>query len=122
MATVTTDKVLPLASPIGGQERSGLVRSRSGPFALGPDTICVEAFAVAYMEQLSGLGFEVIPAPFREVSMFGGGFHCSTVEIHREGDMEVYFDEADPRLLRQGGSIRLKRTRAGLLSSARLTV
>jgi hypothetical protein len=79
MATVTTDKVLPLASPIGGQERSGLIRSKSGPFALGLD-------------------FAVIPAPFLEVSMFGGGFHCSTVAIHREGDVEVYFDETDPRL------------------------
>ena len=51
--------------------------------------------------QLSGPGFEVIPVPFLEVSMSGGGFHYSTVDIHREGDMEDYFDEADPRFLRQ---------------------
>jgi hypothetical protein len=74
------------------------------------------------LRQLSGLGFEVIPVPCLEVSMFGGGLHYSTVDIHREGDMEDYFGEADPRVLRQGGSIRVKRTRAGLLSSARLTV
>jgi hypothetical protein len=74
------------------------------------------------LPQRSGPGFEVIPVPFPEVSMFGGGFRYSTVDIHREGDMEDYFGEADPRLVKKGGSIRVKWTRAGLLSSARLTV
>jgi glycine amidinotransferase len=65
-------------------------------FSLDPDTICVEASEVAYMEQLSGLGFEVIPVPFLEVSMFGGGLHCSTLDVYREGDMEDYFPNQIP--------------------------
>jgi glycine amidinotransferase len=28
--------------------------------------------------------------------MFGGGLHCSTVDIHREGDMEDYFPKQIP--------------------------
>jgi glycine amidinotransferase len=65
-------------------------------FSIDPNTICVEASEVAYMEQLSGLGFDVIPVPFLEVSMFGGGLHCSTVDITREGDMEDYFPKQIP--------------------------
>lgn len=65
-------------------------------FSLDPNTICVEASEVGYMEQLSGLGFDVIPVPFLDVSMFGGGLHCSTVDITREGDMEDYFPKQIP--------------------------
>lgn len=65
-------------------------------FSLDPNTIFVEENEVAYMEQLSGLGFEVIPVPFLDVSMFGGGLHCSTVDVHREGELEDYFPRQIP--------------------------
>jgi glycine amidinotransferase len=59
--------------------------------SLDPKTICVEAGEENLMDQLDGLGFEVIPVDFFEVSPFGGGLHCSTVEIYREGECEDYF-------------------------------
>jgi glycine amidinotransferase len=58
---------------------------------LDPKTICVEAQEQAQMELLDSLGFEVIPVPFWEVSSFGGGLHCATADVYREGSCEDYF-------------------------------
>lgn len=59
--------------------------------SVDPDTVCVEASEHAQAEQLSKLGFEVIPVPFWDVAPFGGGLHCATVDVRREGSMEDYF-------------------------------
>lgn len=58
---------------------------------LDPKTICVEASETTQMEQLDKLGFEVVPVPFWDVARFGGGLHCATVDIYREGTCEDYF-------------------------------
>jgi len=60
-------------------------------FSLDPKTVCVEASEVYQMEQLDKLGFEVVPVPFRDVYPFGGGLHCATVDVYREGGCEDYF-------------------------------
>lgn len=65
-------------------------------FSLDPDTICVEAAEVGLMEQLDGFGLEVVPVDFYDVSPFGGGLHCATVDIYREGDCEDYFPKQIP--------------------------
>ena len=65
-------------------------------FSIDPKTVCVEANEVAFMEQLDGLGFDVIPVPFIDVSMFGGALHCATLDIERDGDMEDYFPKQIP--------------------------
>ena len=58
---------------------------------LDPTTVCVEASETAQAEQLSKLGFEVIPVPFWDVAPFGGGLHCATADVYREGSCEDYF-------------------------------
>jgi glycine amidinotransferase len=58
---------------------------------LDPRTICVEASETAQMEQFDKLGFNVIPVPFWEVSAFGGGLHCATADVYRQGNLEDYF-------------------------------
>ena len=58
---------------------------------LSPNTICVEAHEEKYIEQLTKLGFEVIPVPYEKVVPFGGSLHCTTVDVYREGDCEDYF-------------------------------
>ena len=58
---------------------------------LDPKTICIEAVETPMMELLDKYGFEVIPVPFFEVSPFGGGLHCATADVHREGSLEDYF-------------------------------
>jgi glycine amidinotransferase len=59
--------------------------------SLDPNTVCVESGEVKFMDQLDKLGLEVVPVDFIEVSPFGGGLHCATVDIFREGDCEDYF-------------------------------
>ena len=54
-------------------------------------TVCVEASEVNQIEQMDKLGMEVIPVPFRDAYPFGGGLHCSTADVYREGTCEDYF-------------------------------
>ena len=58
---------------------------------IDPKTICVDAQENKQMEQFDQLGFEVVPVPFDAVSAFGGGLHCATADVHREGTCEDYF-------------------------------
>jgi glycine amidinotransferase len=63
---------------------------------LDPQTVCVEEQEKAQMEQLDKLGFEVIPVPFWDVAAFGGGLHCATADVYREGTLEDYFPKQIP--------------------------
>ncbi len=58
---------------------------------LDPKTVCVEASETPVMELLDRHGFNVIPVPFYEVSPFGGGLHCATADVYREGTLQDYF-------------------------------
>jgi glycine amidinotransferase len=58
---------------------------------LDPNTVCVEASETPVMELLDSKGLNVIPVPFYEVSPFGGGLHCATADVYREGTLEDYF-------------------------------
>ena len=60
-------------------------------FSIDPKTVCVQAGETAYCEQLDKLGFEVIQIPYEKVVPFGGGLHCTTLDIYREGTLEDYF-------------------------------
>jgi len=62
-------------------------------FSIDPKTVCVQAGETAYCEQLDKLGFEVIQIPYEKVVPFGGGLHCTTLDIYREGTLEDYFPE-----------------------------
>ncbi|MGD2269696.1 MAG: serine/threonine protein kinase [Desulfobacterales bacterium] len=58
---------------------------------LDTKTVCVEASEVHQLEQMDQLGFEVIPVPFRDAYPFGGGLHCATADVYREGSCQDYF-------------------------------
>jgi glycine amidinotransferase len=58
---------------------------------LDTNTVCVEASEKNMIKQIEGFGMEVIPVPFRDAYPFGGGLHCSTADVYREGDCEDYF-------------------------------
>jgi glycine amidinotransferase len=65
-------------------------------FSLGPNTICVEAHELRYIDQLTKLGFEVVPVEYDAVFAFGGELHCTTLDVYREGDLEDYFPKQIP--------------------------
>ncbi len=59
-------------------------------------TVVVEASEVNQSEQLDKLGFEVIPVAFRDAYPFGGGLHCATADVLREGTCDDYFPSQVP--------------------------
>jgi glycine amidinotransferase len=59
--------------------------------SLDEKTVCVEASEVGQMDQLDKLGFEVIPVPLRNAYPFGGGLHCATTDVWREGSLDDFF-------------------------------
>ena len=58
---------------------------------LDPKTVCVETSEVHQAEQLDRLGFEVVPVALRDAYPFGGGLHCCTADVRRDGTCEDYF-------------------------------
>jgi glycine amidinotransferase len=63
---------------------------------LDEHTIFVEEQEKAQQEQFYQLGYEVIPVPFWAVGAFGGGLHCATADVYRDGEMEDYFPKQIP--------------------------
>lgn len=59
-------------------------------------TVCVEASETLQCEQLDRLGFEVLPVPFRDAYPFGGGLHCATADVRREGGCTDFFPNQVP--------------------------
>jgi len=57
---------------------------------LDPKTVCVEGSETPVIELLDKHGFEVIPVPLYDVSAFGGGLHCGSADVYREGICEDY--------------------------------
>ena len=58
---------------------------------LNSKTVCVEKSEVYQAEQLDKLGMEVILVDMRDAYAFGGGLHCCTADVYREGVLEDYF-------------------------------
>jgi len=69
---------------------------------LDPKTVIVEASEVYQQEQMDKLGMNVIPCDLRDAYPFGGGLHCSTADVYREGECLDYFPNRveDPTLVR----------------------
>lgn len=68
---------------------------------LDPKTVICEVSEVHQMEQMDKLGMNVIPVAFRDAYPFGGGLHCATADVYREGTCEDYFPNQvdDPTLV-----------------------
>ncbi len=64
--------------------------------SLDEKTIFVEAHELAYIDQLTKLGFEVIPIPYDKAEIFGGSLHCTTIDVYREGPCVDYFPKQVP--------------------------
>lgn len=92
-------EIVPCATP-ARQEKAKLsfcsVWLSMNILVLDPKTIFVEEAETGQMEQFDQLGFNVIPVPFWDVAAFGGGLHCSTADVYREGTLEDYFPNQIP--------------------------
>lgn len=59
-------------------------------FSLDEKRIFVDSQQVEMLHFLREWGFEPIAIPFDYVGMFGGSFHCVTLDVKREGTLEDY--------------------------------
>ena len=58
---------------------------------LVPKTVCFEMSEVSQAEMMEMLGMEVLEVELRDAYAFGGGLHCCTADVYREGSCEDYF-------------------------------
>ena len=56
-----------------------------------PNQELVEVEMHMLTQLFNRLPVEVIEVDFRDVYPFGGGLHCSTTDVYREGKCEDYF-------------------------------
>ncbi|MDH6111419.1 glycine amidinotransferase [Kitasatospora sp. MAP12-15] len=58
--------------------------------SIGPDTVVVNSLYPELVELLEQRGFTVVPVRHRHRRLFGGGFHCFTLDTVRDGGCEDY--------------------------------
>jgi glycine amidinotransferase len=58
-------------------------------------TVVVEQAEIPMIALMRSLGCEVIPCPLDRVYPFGGGFHCCTADVRRDGILRSYFPTLD---------------------------
>ncbi|WAP60387.1 glycine amidinotransferase [Streptomyces sp. S465] len=60
--------------------------------SVSPDTVLVNEACPELIRELERHGFTVVPVRHRHRRLFGGGFHCFTLDTVREGGPEDYLD------------------------------
>jgi len=61
-------------------------------FSINPDLVVVDADQTALIKLLESKGLDVIPLKLRHSKLLGGGFHCTTLDVRRKGELQQYFD------------------------------
>lgn len=54
--------------------------------------VCHTEYYKFLADELSAYKIDVIPSPIRHCEIFGGGHHCTTLDIRRKGDLQNYFE------------------------------
>lgn len=60
-------------------------------FSVSPDTVLVNEACPELIRTLENHNFTVVPVRHRHRRLFGGGFHCFTLDTVRDGGLEDYF-------------------------------
>ena len=58
--------------------------------SVDPKTVLVGKEQLPLIRTLEAHGFDVIPLPMRHANSLAGGFHCTTLDLRRRGDLEDY--------------------------------
>lgn len=58
--------------------------------SVSPDTVLANKECIGLIRTLEAEGFNVIPVQHRHRRLFGGGFHCFTLDTVRQGGLEDY--------------------------------
>jgi len=60
-------------------------------FSIRPDLVVVDRDQLPLIKLLESKGIDVAPMKLRHSRMMGGGYHCATLDVKRQGEMESYF-------------------------------
>ena len=60
--------------------------------SINPNLVVVDRDQTGLIKLLEKQGLDVIPLKLRHSKMLGGGFHCITLDIRRNGTLQRYFD------------------------------
>lgn len=58
--------------------------------SVNEETVIVPARQTELARQLEKEGFTAVPVPYRHGRTFGGGFHCCSLDVRRQGSLESY--------------------------------
>jgi len=61
-------------------------------FSINPNLVVVDRDQTALIKLIEKHGIDVVPLKLRHAKMLGGGFHCITLDIRRQGTLQRYFD------------------------------
>ena len=61
-------------------------------FSINPNLVVVDQDQTSLIKLVEKQGLDVVPLKLRHAKMLGGGFHCVTLDIRRNGTLEQYFD------------------------------
>jgi N-dimethylarginine dimethylaminohydrolase len=59
--------------------------------SVDPNTVIVGSDQTNLIKVLEDRNINVIPVRQRHAQTLSGGFHCSTLDLRRKGDLEDYF-------------------------------
>jgi glycine amidinotransferase len=59
--------------------------------SLDPKRVVCDASQPSLHKALKDWGFEPLAIPFLSYGAFGGAFHCATLDVRRDGELEDYF-------------------------------
>ncbi|MEO3803150.1 hypothetical protein [Nonomuraea sp. B1E8] len=59
---------------------------------VNPELAIIDATQHALIRELERNGIDTLPLTLRHARTLGGGFHCVTLDVVRDGPMESYFD------------------------------
>jgi N-dimethylarginine dimethylaminohydrolase len=61
-------------------------------FSINPNLVVVDRDQTGLIKLLEKHKLDVIPLKLRHAKMLGGGFHCVTLDVRRNGTLQRYFD------------------------------
>ena len=78
-------------------DASGLALLRGHAFvahalAINPNLVVVDRNQPSMIKLLEKEGLDVIPLKLRHSKLLGGGPHCVTLDVRRNGTLQRYFD------------------------------
>lgn len=71
-------------------------------FSISPKKVLVESSQTKIIDFLEDRDFDVIPIELYALNDFGGGLHCATLDLRRDGELKDYFPDQTNAPLQDG--------------------